>query len=621
MYQRITEFDLWREGYAGLEVSIYVSGTTTLASVFTDTGLTQAAANPQTLESTTFGDRSFGKFSQSLYVGTAYYLDIEGRGSTGVQQVPLYNLRGVEASHAQVIATGRSVARTLRDQAADVIHASQFGQLKTEGSSATANTSIIANAIGAAAANGGGYVLLPPGTFPCTTFTLSGGVILKGAGRDVTVVTSEQAADVVTIGGDGAGFEDLTIDGVSVQAGSVGVKLIGKDRTIFNRVTVKRFETNIFAKGGQHNTWRDLYSEGATNGAFLHGDADSGDTGNGKEWSHNFWSGRVKQCTAFGIQMSYEDRKVEFNSLTVEFDSNTGDALELNGCQQTALPECWWDGNTVTLDVHDDTDADANPDNQTIGLRVTNSRLNGGTMTLNDRCQDVIFEGCAIKDVDITLTGTEHFIQFRDTTEDAQVTIAGAATKLGRFNRENRGKSIGTTTDAITTEAWSTTLAPGEVIAATFAIAAIQTNDVASAIYHYHGGARRPGSTLDYDAQTANFTAGEVVTGGTSGATAVIQNDSDSGSTGTLTLIDIDGEFQNNETITDPLGGSATVNGTLTHQDAVLMTSSPITGIEVVAAWNVNFQVSGGDFRVVVVGAASDNVEWHVDVIATRTEG
>lgn len=70
--------------------------------------------------------------------------------------------------------------------------------------------------------------------------------------------------------------------------------------------------------------------------------------------------------------------------------------------------------------------------------------------------------------------------------------------------------------------------------------------------------------TLPYDAQTVNFKVGSTVTGGTSGATGIIAQDSDGGATGTLTLKDVNGIFQDNETLTDTSGGSALVNGTLT---------------------------------------------------------
>lgn len=73
------------------------------------------------------------------------------------------------------------------------------------------------------------------------------------------------------------------------------------------------------------------------------------------------------------------------------------------------------------------------------------------------------------------------------------------------------------------------------------------------------------GATLDYDAQTATFNVGATLTGGTSGATAVIVSDRDDGATGTLSLKSVTGTFQDNETITDDGGtpGSATSNGTV----------------------------------------------------------
>lgn len=65
---------------------------------------------------------------------------------------------------------------------------------------------------------------------------------------------------------------------------------------------------------------------------------------------------------------------------------------------------------------------------------------------------------------------------------------------------------------------------------------------------------------LNFDAQTVNFPNGATVTGGTSGATGVIQSQVDSGATGYLILGNITGTFHDNELITGG-GGSATVNG------------------------------------------------------------
>lgn len=63
---------------------------------------------------------------------------------------------------------------------------------------------------------------------------------------------------------------------------------------------------------------------------------------------------------------------------------------------------------------------------------------------------------------------------------------------------------------------------------------------------------------IAYDAESGAFTAGLVLTGGTSGATATILAVTDNGSTGTLRVRETSGTFQDNETITDTSTGSAT---------------------------------------------------------------
>lgn len=79
--------------------------------------------------------------------------------------------------------------------------------------------------------------------------------------------------------------------------------------------------------------------------------------------------------------------------------------------------------------------------------------------------------------------------------------------------------------------------------------------------------------TLPYDGQTANFTEGTTLTGATSAATAKIVNDVDGGTTGTLTLSQINGTFQDDEAITDDNGspGAAVVNGTLTGEATLVV--------------------------------------------------
>jgi len=106
-------------------------------------------------------------------------------------------------------------------------------------------------------------------------------------------------------------------------------------------------------------------------------------------------------------------------------------------------------------------------------------------------------------------------------------------------------------------------------------------------------------STLDYDAQTGNFTAGLLLTGGTSGATAIIATDKDDGATGVLTIRKITGTFQNNETITDSSTGSATSNGLINPIMAMIYPASGET-LEVVCE-NINDTSAGTGARTLVV--------------------
>jgi hypothetical protein len=75
---------------------------------------------------------------------------------------------------------------------------------------------------------------------------------------------------------------------------------------------------------------------------------------------------------------------------------------------------------------------------------------------------------------------------------------------------------------------------------------------------------------LNFDTQTANFTVGATVTGATSTAHGVIQSQVDVGTTGTLYLRTVVGTFTAGEIITGTSGGSANVNGVISVSDAGL---------------------------------------------------
>lgn len=621
--QRVAEFDIWRPGYAGAVVTVYVAGTTTLASVYTDEALTVAAANPQTLASLTQNDVTYGKFSAPLYTAQAYQISIAGSNEGGIVRPPLTTLAGQNASTATARATDGSVDQTLASVLARSVYATDYGTLSEAGGSTATNTATLTAAIGEAASRGGGAVIVPAGTYAFSQITLSARVVLVGQGRGVTVLQSQTQDNVVTLSGDQAGLACITLDGIDLQAGSVGVYSKANDEILFHDVEVKRFATGLHCKGGRRGRWRDFSLTNCATGAKLHGDNDAGNGADGDEFRHLSWiGGRVRQCSTAGVHFSYEDKLVQNNALeAVGFEDNTGTALNINGARYTSLDSCWFSGNTTTIAIADDgdtTDA-ARLLNTTIGFLATGGSIDGGAITITGTAQDVVFEQIAFADATITPTLPGNAILLDSCTEASDVIISGDGTKVTRFQRIRDGASAGVTTSAAATKAWSIALEPGQLCYLEAHVIGNQKNGTNTGEYHIAVSAKRPGSTLAYETQTANFTVGDTLTGATSGATATIIADSDSGTTGTLTLRDIVGTFQDGEIITDGAGGSAVCNGTLVAQNAALLGS--VTAIraarEDVAGWDAAFVANIGEIELRVTGASSTTIEWLCNVKAT----
>jgi hypothetical protein len=72
---------------------------------------------------------------------------------------------------------------------------------------------------------------------------------------------------------------------------------------------------------------------------------------------------------------------------------------------------------------------------------------------------------------------------------------------------------------------------------------------------------------LAFSGQTTNFTAGQTITGATSGATAHLLSITDAGTTGSLLLTDIVGQFVVGENLADGLGGLAVAASTVRWPD------------------------------------------------------
>ncbi len=320
------------------------------------------------------------------------------------------------------------------------------------------------------------------------------------------------------------------------------------------------------------------------------------------------------------MELSYEDAKCYENTLAIGFESNTGTGLKINGARFTDISGSWFSGNTTTLACQDDTLSTVT-DNTLIGLKFANGSMTDGAVTFNGLSQDIVFDGVALSNVDFTLTNVTSNILLRDCTEDSQVTIAGNGTRITRSRAMfgDAPASSVTTTDATALKAWEITLEPGQKAWIEARILGVGRNVIDYGMYHISRAVHRPGSALAYDAQTANFTVGLVITGATSGATARITADADSGLTGTLTVKDIIGVFLDNEIITDSSTGSATVNGTLTHQNAALLGSTVVvsTAVETVAGYAADFAAAAGNVEIQVTGAAATTLEWTVEAKVT----
>lgn len=624
---RIPDFDTWQPGYGGSVVTVYVAGTTTLASVYTDEALTQAASNPITLSNREEDGISYGKWPHagSLYTSQAVSLSIDSTDQTGTIRPPLVTLDGEDASKATVRAAGGSVDTELEDIVARVIYATDYGALVAGGGSASSNNTTLTAALGAAAGNGGGIVVVPAGTYAFTKISIAGGVVLQGQGRGVTILQSQTAERCVTMSGDRAGLRAITVDGVNNTANSTGVYAKARKELLFDDVDVKRFATGIHFKGGRKLNARNLYLTNNTNGAKFYGDDDAGSGGDGDAFLYNEWSGgAVTQHSGIGIDLSYEDMPCWHNVIRdVGFEDNTGTALRVNGARWSRFEGCWWNGNTTNIEVLDDTDSsnEARESNTIEGLYFVGGEITGGAVTLRDTLLDVSFQDMSLSDVDFTLTSPKYSVLLLNCSEDGQVTVAGTSSYLTRWYRNDHGQTTGLTTDATVTKAWARTLAPGEVVFAVARVIGNQRNGTSTGEYYIAVSAKRAGSTLAYDAQTANFTVGTIVTGAVSGATARIIADTDGGTTGTLTLRDIEGEFEDNETITDTAGGSATANGTLSSGSVSLLGSNTAlrTAREDVSGWDAAFAANTPELELRVTGAASSTIEWTCDVSITST--
>lgn len=614
--QRISEFDTWRPGYPNSTVTVRVAGTTTLAAVFYDPELTLPAPNPITLDDRTVDGIEYGRFPQALYVGTPYQLLVDGAEFTGVQALALSSLAGVDASDAVVTAIRGSASRSLDAWLNDTIHVLSWGAL---GANATTNTGIITAAVGAAAAQGGGEVHLPPGVWDVNTLSIPSGVVLRGDERAATTLRSTQAEAVVTLAGNRSGLRSLTLDGINLLPGSIGVYTVGLTGIILEGVLLKRFETGIETRGFTQPSILDFSIDNCTRGAAILADTDAGGSGAGSGTALVRWQGgAITNCTEYGVRLAVVDAVllgVEFSH--VQWSTNVGPALKVEGALAVTAHTCRFSGNTAALAIMDGTDDDESP---TKLLKITDTRFFAGTLTFEGACDGVMFERCEFINVDFVLSAPTGMIQLLDCVEDVMTSSTGNTEKLGRNSSFKVTEAFGVTTDATVTTAWSMEMVPGEIVRAITRIVAKQRNGPGSASYELCVVAGLPSSTVTYDLASAALTAGSVMTGATSGATALMVIDTPSGSTGTITVRNIVGDFVYGETVNFNTGQTARLTGSLLPGTALLMSAveSRAPVVESDAAWNATFDVTATALRLRVTGEAAKTIEWSCELDVFR---
>ena len=617
--QRVQDFDTWRPGYAGAMVEVIIAGTTERAALFSDPYRGVEIANPQTL--LTWADtngETFGKFATPVYAYQPYVLYINATDSTGIERPAITDLAGQDISGSLVSSTRGDYPKAMADFADLVIHASMYGVISDDAGSALSTATLVA-AIGAAAAQGGGVVALPAGNIPYTPITLPTGVRLRGQGLNATTMRCQESGNTITLGGDGAGLEELTVDGINLVGGSVGIHGADVAQPHFKNVMIRRFETGGKLLGGSAANWDNLSFSNCGGGVELRGDTDSGGNGNGAEIANIQWgSGAVSLCTSYGIAVRFVDQPArEIVLRGVGFSSNIGPALLLHGARGVIARDCYWTGNTSNIQIEDDNNSLYANDNTTSRITIQGGQIDGGEILFNGTCNQVVLDHVDLKDVSYNLTVPTNHIMLRDCIEDAACTSTGDTKKLVRWSSFDEGVVTGITTDATATVAWQLEMASGEVGLFQAEAVGRARNNITYGIFWIVAGAARPAATLAFNIQTGNYTAGLVVTGTTSGASARIVAVVQAAGSGTLTLRDIEGTFISGELITDTSTGSARVSGSLgTSNVALDATGSDPVRVDTITGtgWDVVFDVSGSMMQVKVTGEAANTIEWTVKV-------
>lgn len=609
-------FDLWEEGYAGHTVRVLSGSGPALADLYYDEAKTLRAPNPQVLDSLITDDGCrFGRFVQPVYTDAdTISLQIQGMGAGGIWRTPVLSLVGADVSEAVVRPSDAGEHSTLASLLSLELHVGSFGTLTSNRTDE--NTNLIQSVINIASGRGGGRVRLPAGAFSIRRLDLPARVTLIGAGKDVTTLRSQFAGEVLTGQLGLFGIEDLTLDGQTVVPGSVGLSADNVDSVRIKRVRVTRFNIGVRLRGSRQVKVEDTDCDACNRGVEIIATPLVGDV-HGLQWIN----GVIKANVLYGLYLQQtggpECGYNHFGGLWLR--DNLGEAIKLFGVRNTRFTDLAFQGNAENIDMLDTAFGDVS-NIPCLNISFTNCRFIGGKHVMRHTAQDIRFEACRFHSVTWTLAQLLNSILLSECIETGSTTIEGDVTKLQRPRRTLEGTTTVVTTNAANTPLWKAKLAPGQTITGVARIGVSSLSSEKQVGFIVHFVAKRPGAKLNYDQQTANFTVGATITGATSGASGRLVAMNDTGSAGTLTLRQIIGQFQDNETLTGSSGGAAKVNGQLIYQDCeigVFQVFGALQGTS--TAPLVEMKVQSDEVHVRGIGVSNVTLEWACDVQAVLT--
>lgn len=620
--QLVFQFDLWQEGYAGAVVSVFKEGTTEFADLFSDLNLSQPLLNPQVLLSQTINGRTFGRFSNHIYTADSYYLGINGNQTSGVEAAPLRSLDGENATEAFVTSIRGGIQRTAGERAGYSINVLDFGNfLQVDGSSAE-NTTTLTAAIGAAASLNGSRVMLPAGRYRVNAFNLAAEVTLAGQGRNATILQSGSVGAICTVTGDNAGLEDLTLDGLNLQPTSVGVFALARANLHLCNVMIKRFDTGLKCVGGVDHQYSNLFADNCNTNVLLRGDSDASSTALGSSFTDLIWNGgAITTSLQYGLRISYVDLPIQ--GLTIrdlDITDNAGtSALSIEGAKSLIIEDTVFLRNTLRHLLTSDVVPFGGVPITVENLELRSCEFTDSEIKLGGSCKDTVFDRPILAGaLSINANGPLYPIMFRDAIEASTVTQTGNTDHIMRWASTNQGIYRGQTTPTATNVVvYKRVLNPGEIVHFDVMATAVQTNLALQGSIKKTGAAYLPAAALNFVNQTVSFLTGNTITAAPSGASAMIQTQTDAGPSGTLNLIRIDGVFANNDVLTSPGGGNGVAQGSITLGNAA--TIAPVQTDHYAlplgaTTWDVDVTTSGQEARVVVRGPTTGTIDWRVAI-------